>query len=43
LGAFLGKTAPNDSPIPLNALFQDDSRDSRDLADELDEFFRFMV
>jgi len=38
----LGKTASDDSSIPLNALFQDDSSDSGDLDDQLDEFFHFM-
>jgi hypothetical protein len=39
----MDKSAPNDSPITLNNLFQDDSSDSGDLADGLDQFSRFIV
>ena len=39
LSAFLGKIAPDDSSILMSTLFQDDSSDSEDLADELDDFF----
>jgi hypothetical protein len=42
LGAFLGKTAPENPPIPLNSLFPDHSTDSEDSADELDDFC-FMI
>ena len=38
-GALLGKNPLDDSSNPLNILFQDDSRD---LADESDDFFHFM-
>jgi len=46
LGAYLGKNAPENSHIPLNSLFPADSvsTDSdEDLAEALDEFFRFMI
>ena len=46
MGTYLGKTAPENPPIPLNSLFPEDSvsTDSdEDLAEELDEFFRFMI
>jgi hypothetical protein len=43
LGAFLSKTAPDNSPIPLNSLFPEDSTDSEDLDDESGELSRFMV
>jgi len=43
LGAFLGKITPENSPIPLNPLFPEDSANSEDLAHELDEFFRLMI
>jgi hypothetical protein len=46
LGTYLGKTAPENPPGPLNALFPEDSvsTDSdEDLDEELDEFFRFMI
>jgi hypothetical protein len=42
----MGKTAPENPPIPLNSLFPEDSvsTDSdKDLAEELDEFFHFMI
>jgi hypothetical protein len=46
LGTYLGKTAPENPPVSLNLLFPEDSvsTDSdEDLAEELDEFFRFMI
>ena len=46
MGTYLGKTAPENPPLPLNLLFPEDSvsTDSdEDLAEELDEFFRFMI
>jgi len=46
LGTYLGKTAPENPPVPLNSLFPEDSvsTDSdEDLAEELQEFFRFMI
>jgi hypothetical protein len=44
LGTYLDKTAPENPPIPLNSLFPEDSTDSdEDLAEELDEFFSFMI
>ena len=46
MGTYLGKTAPENPPIPLNSLFPEDSvsTDSdEDLAEELDESFRFMI
>ena len=46
LGTYLGKTAPENTPVSLNSLFPEDSvsTDSdEDLAEELDEFFRFMI
>jgi len=46
LGTYLGKTAPENPPVSLNSLFPEDSvsTDSdEDLAEELDEFFRFMI
>ena len=43
LGAFFGKSAPDDSSNLLTTRVQDDSSDSGKLADELDEFFRLMV
>jgi hypothetical protein len=46
LGTYLGKTAPENPPIPLNSLFPEDSASTdsdEDLAEELDEFFRFMI
>jgi len=46
LGTYLGKTAPENPPIPLNSLFPDDSTSTdsdEDLAEELEEFFRFMI
>jgi hypothetical protein len=46
LGTHLGKTAPENPPVPLNSLFPEDSvsTDSdEDLAEELDEFFRSMI
>jgi hypothetical protein len=45
-GTYLGKTAPENPPVPLNSLFPGDSvsTDSdEDLAEELDEFFPFMI
>ena len=40
----MSKTAPENPPIPLNSLFHEDSTDSdKDLAEELEEFFRFMI
>jgi hypothetical protein len=43
-GTYMSKTAPEKPPIPLNSLFHEDSTDSdEDLAEELDEFFRFMI
>jgi hypothetical protein len=42
LGTYLGKTTPENPPIPLNSLFPEDSTDSDEyLAEELDEFFHF--
>ena len=46
LGTYLGKTAPENPPVSLNSLLPEDSvsADSdEDLAEELDEFFRFMI
>jgi len=46
LGTSLGKTAPENPPFSLNLLFLEDSvsTDSdEDLAEELDEFFHFMI
>jgi hypothetical protein len=46
LGNYLGKTAPENPPVPLNSLFPEDSASTdsdEDLAEELDEFFRFMI
>jgi len=46
LGTYLGKTAPDIPPVPLNSLFPEDSisTDSdEDLAEELDEFYRFKI
>jgi len=46
LGTYLGKTAPDNPPVSLNSLFPEDSvsTDSdEDLAEELDDFFRFMI
>jgi len=46
LGTYLGKTAPENPPLPLNSLFPGDSvsTDSDEgLGEELDEFFRFMI
>jgi len=46
LGTYLAKTAPENPPIPLNSLFPEDSvstNSDEDLAEELDEFFRFMI
>jgi hypothetical protein len=46
LGSYLGKSAPEHPPVSLNSLFPEDSisADSdEDLAEELDEFFRFMI
>ena len=46
LGTYLGKTAPENTLVSLNSLFPEDSvsTDSdEDLAEELDEFFRFMI
>jgi len=46
LGTYLGKTAPDNPSVPLNSLFPEDSafNDSdEDLAEELDECFRFMI
>ena len=46
LGTYLGKTAPDNPPVSLNSLFPEDSvsTDSdEDLAEEFDEFFRFMI
>ena len=46
LGTYLGKTAPENPPVSLNSLSPEDSvsTDSdEDLAEELDEFFRFMI
>jgi len=46
LGTYLGKTAPENPPVPLNSLFPEDSASTdsdEDLAEELDEFFRFMI
>ena len=41
LRTYLGKTAPENPLIPLNSLLPEDS--TEDLAEELDEFFRFMI
>ena len=46
MGTYLGKNSPDNPPFPLNSLFPEDSvsTDSdEDLAEELDEFFRFMI
>ena len=46
MGTYLGKTAPENPPVPLNSLFPEDSASTdsdEDLAEELDEFFRFMI
>jgi len=46
LGTYLDKSAPENPPVPLSSLFPEDcaSTDSdEDLAEELDEFFRFMI
>jgi len=46
LGTYLGKTAPENPPVSLNSLFLEDSVSTDpddDLAEELDEFFRFMI
>ena len=44
LGTCFGKIAPEIPPIPLNSLFPEDSTGSdEDLAEELDELFRFMI
>ena len=46
MGTYLAKTAPENPPIPLNSLFPEDSvstNSDEDLAEELDEFFRFMI
>jgi len=46
LGTYLGTTAPENPPVSLNSLFPEDSvsTDSdEDLAEETDEFFRFMI
>jgi hypothetical protein len=43
-GTFLGKTAPKNPPNPLNSLFLENSTAfDEGLADESDEFFRFMI
>jgi hypothetical protein len=42
----LGKTAPENPPVSLNLLFPEDSVANdfdEDLAEELDEFFHFMI
>jgi hypothetical protein len=40
LGTYLGKTAPENPPVPLNSLFPEGSTDSNeDLAEEYDSFF----
>jgi len=46
MGTYLGKTAPENPPVPLNSLVLEDSVSSdsnEDLAEELDEFFLFMI
>jgi hypothetical protein len=46
LGTYLGKTAHENPPVPLNPLFPEDSASTNsdeDLAAELDEFLRFMI
>jgi len=46
LGTYLGKTAPENPPVSLNLLFPEDSVANdfdEDLAEELDEFFHFMI
>ena len=43
VGAFLGETAPENPLILLNSLFPEDCTDSEDLADQIDEFFDFMI
>ena len=46
LGTYFGKNASENPPVSLNSLFPKDSvsTDSvEDLAEELDEFFRFMI
>jgi len=46
LGTYLGKTAPDIPPVPWNSLFPEDSTSTdsdEDLAEELDEFFRFKI
>ena len=46
MGTYLGKTAPENPPVSLNLLFPEDSvsTDSdEDLAEELDDFCRFMI
>jgi hypothetical protein len=46
LGTYLGKTAPQNPPIPLKLLFPEDSvstEPDEDLAEELGEFFRFRI
>ena len=46
MGSYLGKNAPENPPVSLNSLFPEDSvsTDSdEDLAEELDEFFDFMI
>jgi hypothetical protein len=41
---YWGKYAPANPPISLDSLFPEDSTDSdEDLAEELDEFFRFII
>jgi hypothetical protein len=39
----LGITATENPPVPLNSLFLEDSVSTEDLAEEFDEFFRFMI
>ena len=39
----MGITATENPPVPLNSLFLEDSVSTEDLAEELDEFFRFMI
>ena len=42
----MGRTAPENPPVPLNLLFPEDSAftdSDEDLAEGLDEFFHFMI
>jgi hypothetical protein len=44
VGCYLGQNCSENQPIPLNSLFPEDTTDSdEDVADELDEFFLFMI